>query len=143
MSSEKEPSFGKRVYNLRKKNGLTQIELSEKIGSSKGTIQNYEAGTLPVGKYAIRLAEIFKCSIDWLLTGKESIYIDSKRQDLPTAKDTIAKLADLERMSERSYRKATAYITEVWETVTDVFEEISEEKKPSGNKNLKDGTNNI
>lgn len=97
MNIAKELSFGDRVYNLRKKNRLTQMELAKKIGSSKGTIQNYEANTLPKGEYAINLAEVFQCSIDWLLTGKNSAPIYKSKdlknevpgQDSPSQNDNL------------------------------------------------------
>lgn len=63
-------SFGERVFRLRTELSLSQLELAKKIGASKGTIQNYENNTLPKGEYAIKLARVFGCSIDWLLTGK-------------------------------------------------------------------------
>jgi len=69
--SKKDPGFANRVFESRQKLRLSQMQLAKKIGSSKGTIQNYEAGTLPKGEYAINLAKVFDCSIDWLLTGLE------------------------------------------------------------------------
>ncbi|MCG8550169.1 MAG: helix-turn-helix transcriptional regulator [Desulfobacterales bacterium] len=77
----KDEQFAIRVFNTRKRLGLSQLQLAKKIGASKGTIQNYEAGSLPRGEYAIGLAEVFNCSIDWLLTGKEK---EADKQNLPS-----------------------------------------------------------
>lgn len=62
------------MYRLRNKLGLSQIQLAKKIGASHGSIQNYESNSLPKGEYAIKLAEVFNCSIDWLLTGNDNNY---------------------------------------------------------------------
>ena len=59
--------FSKKLKKRRELFGLTQAELAEKIGSDKSTIQNYEAGSLPKGDYAIALAKVLDCSLDWLL----------------------------------------------------------------------------
>ena len=78
MDNIKKESFGERVYRLRNKLGLSQIQLAKKIGASHGSIQNYESNSLPKGEYAIKLAEVFNCSIDWLLTGNDNNYKDRK-----------------------------------------------------------------
>lgn len=80
-------TFGNRLYKLRNQSGLSQLDLAKKIGSSKGTIQNYESGTLPKGEYAIRLARFFDCSIDWLLTGRDVISEREIRHDDGSGKD--------------------------------------------------------
>ncbi len=36
--------FGERLKQLRKKNGYTQITLSEELGVSKGTVAMWETG---------------------------------------------------------------------------------------------------
>ncbi len=59
--------------------GLSQAALANKIGTSTTTIQNYESGSIPTGEYAVKLAIVFDCSIDWLLTG---------RNHLPEKEDT-------------------------------------------------------
>lgn len=78
MKDAKNLTFGERVSKLRAAYGLSQSQLAKKIGASHGSIQNYEANSLPKGEYAIKLAEVFECSIDWLLTGSDPIYKDKK-----------------------------------------------------------------
>lgn len=67
---KKEHISGSRVLEKKTILRFSQAELAKKIGASKGAKQNNEAGALPKGEYAISLAMIFDCSIDWLLTGK-------------------------------------------------------------------------
>lgn len=74
MDNIKKESFGERVFRLRNQLGYSQAQLAKKIGASHGSIQNYESNSLPKGEYAIKLAEVFNCTIDWLLTGKDPAY---------------------------------------------------------------------
>jgi len=68
-------NFGLRVKYQRNEVGLGQVQLAKKVGVSKTTIQNYESGIIPKGKYLAKLSRVLKCSIDWLLIGEESPYI--------------------------------------------------------------------
>lgn len=52
---------------------MSQAELAEKLGVSQQTISKYERGTRePDNETLVKLAEIFNCSIDYLL-GKTDI----------------------------------------------------------------------
>ncbi|MBZ9624386.1 helix-turn-helix domain-containing protein [Clostridium sp. FP2] len=65
-------SLGERILYLRKKNNLTQKELSESIKvarSSIGKIENNEVS--PSAEILVELSKTFKVSIDWLLTENE------------------------------------------------------------------------
>ncbi len=68
-------NFGLRVKFQRNEVELGQVQLAKKVGVSKTTIQNYESGIIPKGKYLAKLSRVLKCSIDWLLIGEESPYI--------------------------------------------------------------------
>ena len=59
--------IGKKIMNLRKKNGLSQEELAEKVDVARQTISKWELGeTSPDIKQAKKLARIFKVSLDEL-----------------------------------------------------------------------------
>ena len=61
------------MANLRKELNMSQAELAEKLGVSQQTISKYERGTRePDNETLAKLAEIFDCSIDYLL-GKTDI----------------------------------------------------------------------
>ena len=61
-----------RIQELRINSGLTQKQLAEKIGVKNYIIGNWEQGrTEPSVKDLIDLANIFECSIDYLL-GREN-----------------------------------------------------------------------
>ena len=59
--------IGKKIMNLRKKNGLSQEELADKVGVARQTISKWELGeTSPDLKQAKKLSKIFNVSLDEL-----------------------------------------------------------------------------
>ena len=59
--------IGKRIMELRKKNGLSQEELAEKVGVARQTISKWELGeTSPDLKQSKELSKIFNVSLDEL-----------------------------------------------------------------------------
>ena len=63
--------FGKPVKERREALKISQEKLGKMVGVSTTTIQNWEAGTWPNGKYIVTLGKVLKCSLDYLLTNKE------------------------------------------------------------------------
>lgn len=60
--------IGNKIMELRKKSGLSQEELAEKVGVARQTISKWELGeTSPDLKQAKELSKIFKISIDELV----------------------------------------------------------------------------
>ena len=60
--------IGNKIMELRKKNGLSQEELAEKIGVARQTISKWELGeTSPDLKQSKELSKIFKVSLDELV----------------------------------------------------------------------------
>lgn len=60
--------FKDRLVFLRKELKLTQYELAEKLGCSRGQIGNYEQGSRqPDQETLIKIADFFDVSIDYLL----------------------------------------------------------------------------
>lgn len=59
--------IGKKIMNLRKKNGFSQEELAEKVGVARQTISKWELGeTSPDLRQAKELSKIFNVSLDEL-----------------------------------------------------------------------------
>ncbi len=59
--------IGNKIMDLRKKNGLSQEELAEKIGVARQTISKWELGeTSPDLKQSKELSKIFNISLDEL-----------------------------------------------------------------------------
>ena len=60
--------LGKNIYNSRKKKGLSQENLAEKINVSRQTISNWELGeTYPNPEQLILLSNVLQISIDELV----------------------------------------------------------------------------
>lgn len=73
--------FGDRLKQLRKDFGLTQLDLSKKIGIVRSAISNYETNrTMPDPTTLNQLAQLFDVSTDYLL-GRVDTY--SKNSCIP------------------------------------------------------------
>ena len=101
-------SFGKRLSSLRKEKGLTQNNLADLLGVSRGTIGMYEIDKRdPDTSTLEKLSNIFNVSIDFLL-GKtdnrnsynsiKSNYTNSEQEKL--ADDLIKVLIDSGELKE-------------------------------------------
>ena len=66
-----------RIILLRKEAGMNQAQLAEKLNVSTSAVGMYEQGRrYPNMDMLVALANIFDCSLDYLVTGKE--YPESK-----------------------------------------------------------------
>lgn len=73
MRTNKE-EIGDRIRQVRKRLGLEQLDLGIKIGASKQTISGYEKGrSYPSYDFLTSLAGLAAVSLDWLITGHESL----------------------------------------------------------------------
>lgn len=87
--------FAERVKEARKKAGLSQAELAEKLGVGQNTVSNYEnatgeKGSAPKLETAAKIADILNVSLDWLV-GRD----DAKGRDNITGKDFLNHLIAL------------------------------------------------
>ena len=63
--------LGRRIASLRRKAGLSQAELAERLGVSPSAVGMYEQGRRePSCDILIALAREFRVSLDYLLTGQ-------------------------------------------------------------------------
>lgn len=67
-------TFGKRLRKLRKTNKLSQVELASRIGYKRGgSVSNIEADKTPPDiQSLVKIAEILKADLHWLITGGSS-----------------------------------------------------------------------
>ena len=64
--------FRERLFDLRRQAGLSQEELANLLGVTRQAVQKWEAGaSRPDMDNLVLLAEYFKVSLDYLVTGKE------------------------------------------------------------------------
>ena len=65
--------FQKRLFDLRRQAGLSQEDLANLLGVTRQAVQKWEAGTSrPDMDNLVSLAEYFKVSLDYLVTGQEA-----------------------------------------------------------------------
>ena len=77
-----------RLYELRKKNGLSQEELAEKIGVSRQAVSKWErAESSPDTDNLIELARLYGVSLDGLLFTTEPVERKSAEQSMRTQED--------------------------------------------------------
>lgn len=71
--------LGKKIKALRNKYKLTQTELANQIGVTKSTVASYENDSrLPSYDVLIKMADVFKVSIDSLLLDRSDMVLDVK-----------------------------------------------------------------
>lgn len=79
--------LSERIYTLRRKSGLSQEQLAEKIGVSRQAVSKWESGTsTPELEKLIALSGCFHITVDELITGTAS---SVEAEDAP-ADDTTA-----------------------------------------------------
>lgn len=67
-----EKTISKRLRELRKQRGLTQVEVAEKLGIQQALLSAYELGQVRMhGVLVAAFAELFKVSADQILGLKE------------------------------------------------------------------------
>ena len=60
--------FEEKLMDLRKKAGMSQEELADRLGVSRQAVSRWELGsTLPDAPNLLKLSDLFGVSIDWLL----------------------------------------------------------------------------
>jgi transcriptional regulator with XRE-family HTH domain len=66
------PAFGERVKQAREAAGLTQLDLAKKIGLTRSSVANIEAGRQkPTVEKAAMAAIVLRCDPGWLLAGEQ------------------------------------------------------------------------
>ncbi|MCQ6275790.1 helix-turn-helix transcriptional regulator [Bacillus sp. V3B] len=64
--------LGERIANLRKKRNLSQYDLAERLGFSRGKLANYEQGSRqPDYDTLKKIADFFDESVEYLLYGEK------------------------------------------------------------------------
>jgi len=69
--------LGQKIKDLRNKYRLTQTELATQIGVTKSTVAAYENDSrTPSYEVLLKLADVFKVSIDTLLSTRSEVVLD-------------------------------------------------------------------
>jgi len=96
---EETADFGRRLVEIRKARGLTQVELAERLGTTQSFVSKYERGDLRLhGELIVKLAAALRVSTDELL-GVEG----TEPSVRPTVKDRRLwrRITAIDRLSKR------------------------------------------
>ncbi|QWU16886.1 Helix-turn-helix domain-containing protein [Paenibacillus sophorae] len=81
-------TIGQRLKYLRETLDLSQQQVANETGVSRGNISNYEKDRVsPAADTIIALCSFFDVSADWLLTGQEHVPEDAGRADISAIQD--------------------------------------------------------
>jgi transcriptional regulator with XRE-family HTH domain len=95
-------ALGARVAQARKQAGLTQVQLSERLGVAQQTLAHYEVGRARIAADLLPiLGDILDVSIDELLTGQTSPRRPGKRGPASRLQQQIEALAQLPKAKQR------------------------------------------
>jgi len=98
-----------RIAEIRKRQGLTQVQVAERLGTSQGNYALYETGARGVSlKLLPRMAEALGVSIEELLG------LDAKLQRKRGPASKMEKLAERLAMLPPSKQKVVAEMLESW-----------------------------
>ncbi len=89
---------GKRITECRKRAGITQTELAEKLGKSLRTVQKYESGEIDMPLSILNtISETIKVPLNYLMG------YDSSHIKLETLSDVLAYMFELDRKKELKF----------------------------------------
>ncbi|MGG3773061.1 helix-turn-helix domain-containing protein [Heyndrickxia faecalis] len=109
--------FGKRLSALRKQKGLSQYELADRLGYSRGQIANYEQGKREPDYETLRkIADFFDVTTDYLLG----------RTDIRTLNEEDDSLAEINKLiKEYGIEKIGFFDIDKWKNLSkDDIDEI-------------------
>lgn len=94
-------ALGARIAELRKAQGITQIQMAEALGVSQQTVNSYEVARrrIPVSALPV-LAELFRVSVDELL-GSPPKPVGGKRGPASRLQRQIEQLHQLPRSKQK------------------------------------------
>ena len=111
-------SIGERIVNLRKKKGLTQMQLAEKLNISDKAVSKWESGKGdPSVEMLCLLADMFECTTDFLIRGKNNIILDNPsitKIDEPSLKKISYAEQVFNKMLDYIILKVTSLSFDVW-----------------------------
>ena len=105
-------SLGNSLFTARKKSGLSQEEVAEKLGISRQTISKWETGeTLPDIRQSKRLAVLYRLSLDDLIDF--DIEVKEIEEVIERTSEETQKKIDWTQMWAKKYPVLTEYPAQV------------------------------
>ncbi|MCM1441856.1 MAG: helix-turn-helix domain-containing protein, partial [Roseburia sp.] len=133
-------NFSEKLKEIRKKEGLSQEQLAEKIGVSRQAITKWETGKgLPDVENMVIIAEIFKTTLDDLLRGpavqqkqETPVYTSETIYDIDCEKHFDVNIGDAATIVLSSGKDEKLHIrlsSETFENIGTMFKIKLDEKK--------------
>ncbi len=116
-----------RIKEVRKSQGLTQVEFGEKIGVKGNTVTNYENGLrTPTDAVILSICREFKVNKEWLLTGDGDMFSErTKSQQIFDFLTTTAELPDND-FQKRFINALSKLDSRDWETLQKIVDNMQE-----------------
>lgn len=108
--------FAERLKQLRKEKDVSQYKAADDMKISRGKLANYEQGTRqPDREMAIKLAEYFNCSIDYLYGAdinikEEQLLYDIEGMSLEELQEKYSLTIDGKAATKKEIEGAIAFI---------------------------------
>lgn len=101
--------FKENLKDELKYQGMLVKELADKTGIPKGTIDHYlaEKNTAPIAENAVKIAQALNVSVEYLVTGKDSI---SNNEDIQYSSQVRLLTTKLSRMNDKQLHFAQGII---------------------------------
>ena len=98
-------TLGENIGKYRREKGFTQEELAKIIGVATGSMQNYELNKRkPNYETLNEISKVLEVSIDDLINGESSIYINRLNRNGATIKRDISELTTNDLIEELNNR---------------------------------------
>lgn len=110
--------LGKRLYQLRNDNKITQKELASILNISNSTLSQYENNLrIPSDEIKIKIAKYFNVSIDYLLgitdqkmSPSKDIAVDNEFKELLNDPQLLVAFKDFKNLSDNDKKEIINYI---------------------------------
>lgn len=112
------PDLGNRIAEFRKAVKLSQLELAEKTGISRGFISQLETGRAnpSIGFLYILMIE-YKLSLNWLLTGLGEMFINDDQFPLNLSNDHLELFKQLSLLKDDQQEHIINSIKEILKAI--------------------------
>lgn len=105
-------SLGTNLFNARKKSGLSQEEVAERLGVSRQTISKWELDeTLPDIRQSKKLANLYGLSLDELI--EFDIDVKEIQEAIDRTNDAVSEKVDWTKAWSKKYPILSTYQNEV------------------------------
>lgn len=74
--------FSENVENLLKNKGISQKNLSDRLGINKSAVNHWKNGAMPSIEIGIKIAQEFGVSVEWLVTGRDAVSETFSREEV-------------------------------------------------------------